>query len=174
LANGKNSNYYIDLSKIAMTGEGLMLMCRGMLELLELQKKEFTAIGGPVLGAVPIICGMSIIMTQFGLSPNRTFMVRKQAKDHGNDDIIEGQLQAGDRVIMIEDVVTSGKSVYEAIQAVEARGAVVQQIAALIDRKEGAEEFLCGKGYNLISLLSVSDILEPTDASNEHCTHLPQ
>jgi len=150
-------------------------MCWGLLSLWRTYEEwEFDCIGGPVLGAVPLVCGMSVILNHLGMTPNRTFMVRKEPKEHGNDDIIEGQLQQGDKVLMIEDVVTSGKSVYEAIQAVEAAGGVVKQIAALLDRKAGGEAFLREKGYDFISLLSVFDILEPVGELNEHCIRVPQ
>lgn len=160
LASGQKSNYYIDLSKVTSTSSGLMQACLGLNELID----PFDSFGGPVLGAVPLISGVSLLRALRFNIESRTFMVRQKPKEHGNDDLIEGQLAPNDTVVLIEDVITTGKSVYEAIKAVESHNAIVVKVVAVLDREAGAKKFLADKGYSLISLLSVSDIFEDVNA----------
>lgn len=156
LASGKMSNYYIDMSKVIMLHEGLKEIIESLFALDEnLYWDEFDSIGGPAMGAIPLITEM---MMESGIA--RSFFVRKESKDHGNQDIIEGNLRAGDRVLMLEDVVTSGGSLYRAIQAVEAADAKVTQIYAVVDREEGAADFFKEKGYPFKVVLPASELFK--------------
>ena len=102
---------------------------------------------------MPLVSGLSLLLHQLNIS-NRTFIVRSKIKDHY--DLIEGQFRSGDHVLIIEDVVTSGQTVYKTIQTVEDQGGIVVQVVAVLDRMMGASELL--KQYNFTSLLDITDI----------------
>jgi len=89
------------------------------------------------------------------------FMVRKQSKAHGTGQFVEGPIAAGDHVVIVEDVVTTGGSSLEAIERVEAIGAIVDGVIAIIDRQEGGAEAFQARGYTLRSLFTISDFISP-------------
>lgn len=91
--------------------------------------------------------------------PIRAFTVRKEAKAHGTGKLIEGPFQAGDRTVVIEDVITTGGSALRAVQAVRAAGGVVQGVLAVVDREEGGREALHAAGLPVIALARASEIL---------------
>jgi orotate phosphoribosyltransferase len=153
LSSGGISTYYVDLSKVVMLCEGLQQIVWGLCDLEEIMWDEFDSIGGPAVGAIPIISSM---MLETGIE--RSFFVRSEPKEHGKYDLIEGNLRAGDNVLMLEDVTTTGESLLRSIKAVEEKGGVIKRIYAVMDRGAGARE--CLKDYNFISLLNVAEILE--------------
>jgi orotate phosphoribosyltransferase len=99
-----------------------------------------------------------IVRSQLEGSPIRGFIVRKEAKGHGRGRLIEGNLQKGDKVVILEDVVTTGGSALQAIAAAEAEGAQVVEVMALVDREEGGREALLAKGYALFALFTASEL----------------
>jgi orotate phosphoribosyltransferase len=152
LSSGIKSNYFIDLSKITYHGEALDMITADIL----LHGINCHSIGGPELGAAPLVGGLLIAQRRFTYSeaaPLRGFMVRKEPK-YGS--YIEGDLRAGDRVLMVEDVVTTGKQLKKAIQHVEDAGARVAGVIAIVDRLSGAAETLAG--YDFKSLMTVEDL----------------
>lgn len=155
LASGKASDFYFDGKQITLDPEGLCLMAK--LILRQLTPGEATSIGGPTLGADPIAAAVSVLSFQLGWQPPlKAFIVRKQPKGHGLKKAIEGQLTAGESVVVVEDVITTGGSIKEAIDRIEEAGARVAKIICLLDREEGAVAAL--SGYQIISLVSKKEI----------------
>ena len=154
LASGKKSNFYIDGKQVTLDPVGLLLVGKAILSVLSGTKVD--AIGGPTLGADPIAAAVSLLSSQTG-HPIRAFIVRKEAKKHGMQKMIEGPaLQAGDHVVMVEDVITTGGSVLTAIQEVEKLKAKVVRVICLVDRNEGAADLLAK--YNYTPLFTLQDL----------------
>ncbi len=159
LKGGSKSNYYLDMRNLHLTPEGLFEVVNYIYD--ELMRIEFDAIGGPCIGADPIIGGLSYLMGEMSFSC-RSFLVRKATKEHGLAGRIVGPLKPGDRCILIEDVVTSGGSSLDAIAAVEDFGAKVVQVMSVVDRLAGGAEAFAEKGIPYKSLLDITDFgLEP-------------
>lgn len=158
LASGRQSTLYIDARLTTMSPEGLSLI--GPLALGVLQQASWTidAIGGLTLGADPISYAISYASAS-SPRPLRAFTVRKEAKVHGTGKLIEGPFRAGDRVAVIEDVITTGGSALKAIEAVRAAGGSVVGVLALVDREEGGRGAIEQAGIPVLVLASASDIL---------------
>ncbi len=151
LASGKISQYYIDGKQVTLDAQGLFLAAKIILQLA--QAVRATAVGGPTLGADPLAAAVSLLSSQSG-APLKAFIVRKAAKEHGTQKMIEGpNLSAGDKIVMLEDVITTGGSVLKAIKEVEATGAKVVKTICLVDRNEGAAEILANYNYSPIFTL---------------------
>jgi len=161
LASGKKAKYYLDCRQITLDSIGAKLIGEGFLELLQLDSVFPQAVGGMVIGADPITAAIITVAAFQGI-PLKGFMVRKQSKGHGTDQFVEGPVTAGDHVVIVEDVVTTGGSSLDAIERVRAVGAVVDGVIAIIDRLEGGAETFAAKGYTLRSLFTVRDFgIEP-------------
>jgi orotate phosphoribosyltransferase len=163
LASGRTSTLYIDARLTTMSPEGLALI--GPLALAELQTLGWRvdAIGGLTLGADPISYAIAYAST----STNhliRAFTVRKEVKAHGTGRLIEGPFHEGDRVAIIEDVITTGGSALRAVEAVRAAGGIVAGVLALVDREEGGREALLSAGLNVTSLTLASEIVAAMSA----------
>jgi orotate phosphoribosyltransferase len=158
LASGKQSSLYIDARLTTMSPEGLSLI--GPLGLEAMRNAQWAAdsVGGLTLGADPIAYAISYASAH-GPSPIRAFTVRKEAKTHGTGKLIEGPFVSGDRVVIVEDVITTGSSAARAIQAVRAAGGTILGVLALVDRDEGGRESLEELGLSVVSLVTASDIL---------------
>jgi orotate phosphoribosyltransferase len=153
LASGKKSNFYFDGKQVTLSAEGLFVMGKLILAMIAGQKVD--AVGGPTLGADPMAAAVSLLSSQSG-HPVRAFIVRKEAKKHGLQKMIEGPaLKPGDRVVMLEDVITTGGSVLKAIEEVEKVGAKVVKTICLVDRGEGAEKIL--EAYHYSPIFSIKD-----------------
>lgn len=151
LASGKKSDFYIDGEQLTLDPHGLLLVGKVILSML--QGGKIDAIGGPTLGADPIAAAVSLLSSQTG-HPIKAFIVRKEAKKHGMQKMIEGPaLSAGDRVVMVEDVITTGGSVLTAIKEVQALGAQITRVICLVDRGEGAVELLAPYNYTPVFTL---------------------
>ncbi len=156
LSSGKTSNYYLDGRIITLTPEGAYLVASIILELIK--GKKIDAIGGPTLGADPIVGAVAALSHIKGI-PIKTFIVRKIAKIHGMQRQIEGpELKAGNRVILVDDVATTGKNLLEAKAAVQRMGAEVKRAIVIVDRKEGAYENLAKEGLKLESIFKIEDL----------------
>ena len=155
LASGKKATYYLDCRQITLDSVGAKLIGEGILELL--QKGTMPqAVGGMSIGADPITAAI-ITVAAFQNIPIKGFMVRKESKKHGTQQFVEGPIKAGDRVVIVEDVVTTGGSSFDAIEKVEALGVTVDGVIAIIDRLEGGRELFEAKGYAFQSLFTVRD-----------------
>lgn len=154
LASGKKSNFYFDGKQVTLDPQGILLTGKVILGVLH--GLNVNAIGGPTLGADPIAAAVCLLSSQSG-NPLKGFIVRKEPKSHGTQKMIEGpKLQEGDRVAMVEDVITTGDSVLKAIQEVEKVGAKVVKVISLVDRAQGAVEKL--QPYNYSPLFNLQDL----------------
>lgn len=158
LASGKQSTFYIDARLTTMSPEGLSLI--GPLALLALQQTSWNvnAIGGLTLGADPISYAISYASANSD-RPLRAFTVRKEAKTHGTGKLLEGPFRQGDRVAVIEDVVTSGGSALQAIDAVRTAHGTVVGVLALVDREEGGRQAIEKAGFPVVTLATATQIL---------------
>jgi orotate phosphoribosyltransferase len=120
------------------------------------------AVGGLTLGADPIACAISYASAT-SATPVRAFTVRKEPKAHGTGRLIEGPFRAGDRVVVIEDTITTGGSARKAIDAVQAEGGTVLGVLALVDRQEGGREALESLGVGVVSLATADEIVRVAD-----------
>lgn len=133
LVSGRKSNYYFNCKPTTLDPEGMNLI--GELVFSMLADSDVGAAGGLTLGADPIANALSVISFQKG-RPIRSFIVRREAKDHGTMSGIEGNVKPGDRVAVLDDVITTGGSTITAIQRAKGAGLVVDRVIALIDREE--------------------------------------
>jgi orotate phosphoribosyltransferase len=141
-----------------MSPEGLSLI--GPLGLEAIRDRGWTAdsVGGLTLGADPIACAISYASASSG-APVRAFTVRKEPKSHGTGKLIEGPFRERDRVVVIEDTITTGGSARKAVDAVRAAGGTVLGVLALVDREEGGREALEAEGLAVVSLTKASEIV---------------
>jgi len=154
LASGKKSNFYIDGKQVTLDAQGILLTSKVILAMIHGSHAD--AVGGPTLGADPIAAGVALLSSQTG-QPLKAFIVRKDAKQHGMQKMIEGpMIKEGDRVVMLEDVITTGGSVLKAIQEVEKLKARVVRVICLVDRNEGAVETLAP--YNYTPIFELKDL----------------
>jgi orotate phosphoribosyltransferase len=155
LSSGKTSNYYLDGRVITLTPEGAYLVANIVLEMVK--DKGIAAIGGPTLGADPIV-GAIAALSHIQKIPLKTFIVRKYTKEHGTQRQIEGPaIEEGTKVILVDDVATTGKSLIEAKQALDKAGIIAETAIVIVDRKEGAQENLAEAGLKLESIFSIED-----------------
>jgi orotate phosphoribosyltransferase len=152
LTSGRKSDYYIDGKQISLRGRGAYLV--GQLILEELKRTGVDAIGGPTLGADPVI-GAVIALAALENISLIGFIVRKEAKEHGTQRLIEGPLQPGMRVAVFDDTVTTGGSLKHAIDQVEAAQCRVVKVLAIVDRQEGAQENFARWGYPFHALFTI-------------------
>jgi len=141
-----------------MSPEGLALI--GPLGIEEISSAGWTpdSVGGLTLGADPVSYSIAYASALAG-KPIRAFTVRKEAKTHGTGKLIEGPFVQSDRVVVIEDVITTGGSALKAIEAVRNAGATVVGVLALVDREEGGRERIEAAGYHVRSLAKASEII---------------
>lgn len=155
LSSGKASNYYLDGRIITLTPNGAYLVASIILELVK--DKKIDAIGGPTLGADPIL-GAIACLSHINRTPIKTFIVRKVVKGHGRQRRIEGPaLKEKSRVILVDDVATTGKALIEAKEALDKISATIEGAIVIVDRTEGAKENLAKAGIKLESIFTIKD-----------------
>lgn len=155
LASGLKSDYYIDGKQVTLSPAVALV---GLLILDVLKDDQVVAVGGLTIGADPIAAAVSAF-SYFTPRPLQAFLVRKEVKDHGTRRRVEGPpLEPGDRVAIVEDVVTQGGSARQAIDAVEALGAKVCRVVVLVDRQQGGREALERDGYPVTPLFTIEEI----------------
>ena len=152
LSSGKQSTYYIDGRMTSLSTPGAFLAARLWLPFL----RDVQAVGGLTLGADPLVGAILCLAHQEQL-PLNGFLVRKEVKQHGTMKQVEGPLEPGSCVAIVEDVVTSGGSAWKAIEAVTGLGCRVARVLALVDREEGAVDFFREKGYSYHPMFRKSD-----------------
>jgi orotate phosphoribosyltransferase len=158
LASGKESTYYINSKKILFNAEAVWLLGDNLWELTK--DLNIQAIGGLEVGAIPMATAASLHYHMHGRALEG-FFVRKQAKEHGTQQRVEGLVRSGDRVAVIDDVFTQGTSVLQAAEEVEKLGAKVVAVSCIVDRLEGARERLAGR-YNYLPIFTIRDLgIEP-------------
>lgn len=158
LASGQTSDLYVDARLTSLSPDGAPLIGRLLTETIS---ADVVAIGGPVTGADPIVGATIVSAAAVGRSLFG-FMVRKQAKAHGRGRVVEGMdnLAKGDRVVVVEDTVTTGGSLLRALAHVEEAGLVVDEVVVVVDREEGAAARIREAGYRFRALVGRSDLIE--------------
>lgn len=153
LASGKRSKYYIDIKRASTDPHVLAEIAEEMAGVLLAKGIVVDRIAGVVLGSIPLAVALSLRTgTPF-------VMVRKERKDHGTGKLIEGVMSQNERVLVVEDVVTSAGSSAEAVDILRGAGARVEMVLTVIDRQEGGGERLADMGVELLSLLTAEDVL---------------
>jgi orotate phosphoribosyltransferase len=163
LASGRESSYYVDARLTTMSPEGLATIGPLALEAIRTLGWRADAVGGLTLGADPV--AYAIALASVERPPLvRAFTVRKEAKQHGTGRLIEGPMNEGDHVVVIEDVITTGGSAQRAAEAIARAGGHVSGILALVDREEGGRDVLERAGHAVHSLTSISELLAAESA----------
>jgi orotate phosphoribosyltransferase len=159
LSSGRESTLYIDARLTTMSPEGLVLIGQLGLRALTDSGWNVQSVGGLTLGADPVAYAIAYAS---GLSMHsiRAFTVRKEPKSHGTGQLIEGPFSPGDRVAVVEDVITTGASALRAATAIRSNGGIVAGVLAVVDRSEGGREALEDEGLQVIALTTAAEILE--------------
>jgi orotate phosphoribosyltransferase len=153
LASGAKSDYYIDIKKASTNPKVLYLISQLMAERMQMDNIRPDKIAGVVLGSIPLAAALSLAT---GIP---YVMVRKEKKDHGTGKLIEGDLTEGERVLVVEDVITTAGSSIKAIETLRSEGAEVIGVISVIDREGGGKENLEQIGVDLKSLVRGSELL---------------
>lgn len=161
LSSGRRSDIYFNGKQVTLEGRGLYLVSQ--LILARCRELGVDAIGGLTLGADPIASGVAALSGAD--APLRAFIVRKEAKGHGTGALIEGPpLRAGDRVMLVDDVITTGGSLLKAVDALVDTGVVVVEALAVVDREEGGRNNIEARGIPVHALFTRSEFSEPARA----------
>ncbi len=150
LSSGRESDYYVDMKK-AITDPQILSQVSKIISQI-ISDDDIDRVAGPALGAVPIATAVAL---HAGIP---MLMIRKAQKDYGTSQLIEGELKTGDKVIVVEDVTTTGHSLLKAVRAVQDNGGVVERTFVVVDREEGAVEELKKQGITLEPLVSISEV----------------
>lgn len=156
LASGRQSNYYFNCKPTTMDPEGMNLI--GLVLFDTLKDASVTAAGGLTLGADPLANALSVISFQKGKSI-KSFTVRKETKDHGTKSKIEGNLQADERIVILDDVITTGGSTITAIEAIKEAGLTIDRVVAFIDREEGGRENILRHVDRVDAILTRTEVM---------------
>lgn len=156
LTSGRRSNFYYDCKLTTLDPEGMNLIGNIVFDMLE--DSEVAAAGGMTLGADPIANALSVISYQRG-KPVKSFIVRKDVKEHGTKSKIEGNVRPREKVAIIDDVITTGASTITAIERAKEEGLVVDRVIVLVDREEGALENIEKYVKRVDSVLTKTEIM---------------
>lgn len=149
LSHGGTSDYYIDKYRFETDPRCLSLIAKAFAE-----RVEEPALAGVALGAVPLVAVTSV-------ETGRPYViVRKKQKEYGTGNLIEGEIEADETVVVIEDIATTGRSAADAVSALREAGARVERVLVVVDREEGARELLSDHDIELEALLTASDLLD--------------
>jgi orotate phosphoribosyltransferase len=158
LSSGKKSSYYLDCKLTTLSPEGALLTGYCVLELLDEMGVKPDAIGGLSMGADPVVSA-AVIVSEIEHRPLPGFLVRKEAKKHGRQKQLEGlDDPRGKKVVIVDEVCTTGGSTQDAIDAAERAGCKVVAVISLVDREEGGSEML-RKKYNYRSVFTARELL---------------
>ncbi|MES3516223.1 MAG: orotate phosphoribosyltransferase [Natronomonas sp.] len=149
LSHGGTSEYYVDKYLFETDPECLRLIAEAFAERTGGRK-----LAGVALGAVPLVAATAVE------SDTPYVVVRKETKEYGTGNRIEGRLDEGESVVVLEDIATTGNSALSAVEALREAGAVVDRVLVVVDREEGASELLAEAGVELEALLTASELLE--------------
>lgn len=156
LASGRLSNFYFNCKPTTLDPEGMNLI--GTIVFDMVKGYDITAAGGLTLGADPIANALAVISYQKG-KPIKSFIVRKDVKAHGTKSAVEGNVAAGEKVIIIDDVITTGGSTITAIEQARIAGLVVERVITLVDREEGGRENILKHVDHVESVFTRSEIM---------------
>ncbi|MEN6467709.1 MAG: orotate phosphoribosyltransferase [Smithella sp.] len=156
LASGRQSNFYFNCKPTTLDPEGMNLIGEIIFDMIK--DAPVTAAGGLTLGADPIAAALAVMSWQLG-KPVKSFIVRKDIKDHGTKSAIEGNVQSGERVVIIDDVITTGGSTITAIEHTRKAGLIIDRVITLIDREEGGRENILRYVENVQSVFTRTEIM---------------
>lgn len=151
LSSGLESTYYFDGRLLTLSPEGANLVANALLPLVRASGAE--AVGGPTLGADPMVASVAMLSYMDGGEPISGFIVRKDSKEHGMGKIIEGPLPTKAKVAIVDDACSLGGSLLHATKAAEAAGCEVVLVAAILDRHQGGSKQFLEEGYNFQAIL---------------------
>lgn len=155
LASGQKSSYYIDCKEVTLDAEGSLLVGKMIFDTIKTWGAE--AVGGMELGSVPISTAVSVVSAVEG-APLFNFIVRKEAKGHGTGKRLEGKVSAGTKVVVVEDVVSTGGSSIKAIEVLKGIGAHLAGVVSIVDREMGGREAFEKAGVRYQPLFTISQI----------------
>ena len=171
LASGAKSDFYVDARVTTLDPRGATLIGKVGWDLLRKTASELgykvDAVGGLTMGADPI--ALSIGVTAYADNPEafpQVFTVRKKVKEHGRHKLIEGNFAKGSSVVVIEDVITTGGSAMQAIDAVESEGGRVAFVIALVDRQEGGRAAIEARGHKVVAIFTRADLLDARERAD--------
>jgi orotate phosphoribosyltransferase len=164
LASGRTSRYYVDCKRVTLDPYGAYLVGRLIFDRIRGLRPD--GIGGLTLGADPIAQAVSLV-SHLKRNPIPAFIVRKEPKGHGSASggasasggWIEGNLAPGSRVVVVDDVITTGGSTLKAIDRLEEHGCKILKVVALLDRREGGSEAIASRGHAFEALFQIDDLL---------------
>lgn len=155
LSSGANSSYYINCKQVTLRADGALIIGRLFFSLLP---EDTQAVAGLTLGADPLVSAVSVV-SAYENKPISALIIRKEPKGHGTKAYLEGPtLEPGAKVVVLEDVVTTGRSAMLAVERLQAAGYDVEQIMALVDRQQGGAELYQSKGLKFQSLFSIPEL----------------
>jgi orotate phosphoribosyltransferase len=160
LSSGLESDFYIDGKQTTLSAEGAYLCGKEIFALIRNNPEPIGSVGGMTLGADPLVTAASLV-SFLEKQPIPAFIVRKESKGHGTEQYIEGlkNLEPGSTVALLEDVVTTGTTLLQVIDRVEAQGFKVGLLVTVVDRQEGGAETLAAAGYPLKSIFTRAELL---------------
>jgi orotate phosphoribosyltransferase len=164
LVSGRMSNYYFNCKAVTLHPEGMYLIGNLIFDMIK--DSGAKGIGGLTLGADPI-AGAVTYTSYLRKKPIEAFVVRKNAKAHGTMQWIEGNITAGDKVVVVDDVITTGKSTIEAITKAKEGGLEVVKVIALVDRQEGGKENIEALGHKVETVVTREEVMELYRAINQ-------
>jgi orotate phosphoribosyltransferase len=155
LSSGQKSTYYINGKQVTLHPEGAVATGRILLAMLP---SDTDAVAGLTLGADPIVSAVSVISVYEGRSIP-ALIIRKEAKGHGTQAYIEGAtLAPGSKVVVLEDVVTTGQSAMKAVERLRAAGYIVDRVLTLVDREQGGAQFYASQGLQFEAIFTIQDL----------------
>ena len=157
LVSGRMSNYYFNCKAVTMHPEGMHLIGNIIYDMIK--NSDAKGIGGLTLGADPIADAVAYTSYLKG-NPVEAFVVRKTAKSHGTMQWIEGNIKEGDKVVIVDDVITTGKSTIEAINRAKEAGLDIVKVIALVDRQEGGREDIESMGFKVEAVITREEVME--------------
>lgn len=158
LSSGKESNFYLDARLVTLSAQGAYLTARLMLDMVKNDLPD--AIGGPTLGADPMVGAIAFLSYQNG-KPLPTFIIRKTPKAHGKGNQVEGPtLKEGSKVVLIDDVATTGKAFVESIEVLQKMNVNVKKAICMVDRREGAREALAKYHVPMEAIFGIEEFLK--------------
>ena len=156
LASGQKSSYYIDGKQVTLDAEGVYCLARCILDMI--QDTDIEAAGGMTLGADPIAGAVAAVAGSLGKKLS-AFLVRKEQKERGTRQQVEGPVGEGVKVAVLEDVVTTAGSTLKAIEALKReKQAQVVKVIAMVDRLQGGRENLAREGYELEAIFTIEEL----------------
>lgn len=164
LVSGRTSDFFIDCKASALTATGHLIIGRALLSKLEESFRDVQAVAGVELGGFPLASSVALLSTldDEDLRHYNALYVRKQKKDHGTGQLVEGKdgVATGSKVVLLEDVVTTGGTSIKAVQTLREEGFDVIGVIALVDRQEGATQALQAAGITFYSVTTREELLK--------------